>query len=185
MLCSSNRNAAIAATDCPLRDGRSWCPCFARPRPTASKCASRERSGSCQRRSGERYCSRGRVSSRGRWCSSGGAARSATTAATVSRRGSGRECPAWRAGGGRPWGLGCTCCGGVSGRVAFRTGTRRCGRAKSAAGQSTAVASSRTRSDGAASRVTPSTLVAKPPSEFRKRSGMCAQCLNSSSTSVV
>lgn len=52
------------------------------------------------------------------------------------------------------------------------------------AGQSTAVASSRTRSCGAASRVTPSTLVTQPPSEFAKRSGSLAQCLNSSSTSV-
>src|SRR5918992_6173146 len=52
-------------------------------------------------------------------------------------------------------------------------------------GQSTAVASSMTRSCGAGSCATPSRLVANRLSEFAKRSVSVVQCLSSSSMSVV
>jgi hypothetical protein len=59
------------------------------------------------------------------------------------------------------------------------------GRFLSCAGQSTAVASNRTRSCGAGSCVTPSRVVAKRSSAFPKRSVRRPKCLTYSSTSVV
>ena len=55
----------------------------------------------------------------------------------------------------------------------------------SSSAQSTAVASSNTSSCGAASRLTPSTLVAKPPSEPLKRPVRVVQCLKLSQLRLV